>query len=115
VSFTYQYVALSRLKVVLGIADTATDTELQDKIEAAGQMINEYTHRIFVPVSETRTFNAPAGTTLAVPDLLSSPAPVVTLNGTTLTAGTDYRLMPHTLTGLQPAPERLCPALGLHQ
>jgi hypothetical protein len=105
VSLLYQYVALTRLKTVLEIEldDETRDAELQDKIEAAGRIINEKAHRIFVPVTETRTFSAPASTTLAVSDLQPTPTPVVTLNGTPLVAGTDYRLLPHTLTGLQTA------------
>jgi hypothetical protein len=101
-SYTYQYVALSRLKTVLGITNTDDDTELQDKIETAGTLINEHTGRIFVLVTETRTFDAPAGLVLPVVDLQASPAPVVHQGGTLLTAGTDYLLQPESLTALAP-------------
>ena len=101
-SYTYQYVTLDRLKAVLGITGTDDDTELQDKIETAGTLINEHTGRIFVLVTETRTFDAPAGLVLPVVDLQASPAPVVTQGGVTLTAGTDYLLQPESLTALQP-------------
>ena len=102
-AYLYQYVALDRLKAVLNITGTADDTELQDKIEAAGTLINEHTGRIFVLVTETRTFDAPAGLVLPVIDLQASPAPVVTQGGVTLTAGTDYLLQPESLTPLAPA------------
>src|SRR5690348_5441344 len=101
-AYTYQYVDLDRLKAVLGITGTDDDTELQDKIETAGTLINEHTGRIFVLVSETRTFDAPAGLLLPVIDLQASPAPVVTQGGTVLTAGVDYLLQPESLTALAP-------------
>lgn len=100
----YQYVSLPRMKAVLSLplTDITNDVELQDKIETAGTLINEHTGRIFVLVTETRTFDAPAGLVLPVVDLQPSPAPVVTQGGTPLIAGTDYLLQPESLTALAP-------------
>lgn len=101
-SYLYQYVSLAQLKTVLDLTGSANDTELQDKIETAGTLINEHTGRLFVLVTETRTFDAPAGLVLPVVDLQASPAPVVHQGGTLLVAGTDYLLQPESLTALHP-------------
>ena len=105
-SLPYLYRPLAAIERVLwdvGYTPSANElTDLEFIASAAGWAINEYTHRTFTPVTETRTFDAPASTRLDVPDLAVSPAPVITLNGAPLVAGTDYLLQPESPTALQP-------------
>lgn len=105
-SLPYLYRPLDAIRRALFDADNQlplpSTQDLEFLASAAGWALNEYTHRTFAPVVETRTFDAPASTRLDVPDLAVNPAPVITLAGVTLVAGTDYLLQPESPTALQP-------------
>lgn len=102
----YVYRSVAALKRVIYPADSQLDptydADLEIVASAVGWALNEYTHRTFTPVTELRTFDAPAATHLDLPDLQASPTPTVTLGGVALVAGVDYALDPHSVTDLQP-------------
>lgn len=96
----------ARLLTALGPAgrlpDADLDPILDQHISTAGQMINDHCGRHFDLLAETRRFDAPASTHLAIADLQAAPPPVITQAGLSLVAGTDYYLAPQP-TALHPA------------
>jgi hypothetical protein len=104
-AFLYQ--SLAEFKVLIGqpAPDAALDARLTLLLASAGAAINEYCGRVFLPVTETRTFDAPAAARLPVADLQAVTA--VTQAGTALVVGTDYLLSPYSLQANQPSYEAL--------
>ncbi len=100
-AITNGYTTLALLKARLGIAtaDTADDTTLEAIVAGVSRAIDDYCHRRFYTVTETRYFTAEHSRQLLVDDLLSVTSLQTDVSadrtyGTTW-AATDYDLAPY--------------------
>lgn len=55
----------------LGDTTVLQDAEISDAIEKAARQVDHFTHRTFITVTETRTFDGKGRAFLPIPDLLS--------------------------------------------
>jgi hypothetical protein len=102
VAFGDPYVSLEGLKswLKIPIGDTADDLELEAALTAASSAVELATERQFnrdtaeTPIATTRKFRPRLRYQTQIDDLFSLEDLVITADGTTLTAGTDFELEP---------------------
>jgi hypothetical protein len=89
---------LVQFKNHLGIdpADTEKDFELNTIINGASTQVAKYCKRVFMAYSAIKTFDAPDGSRLKIPDLQSINS--ITAYGSLLTVETDYKKYPYYLS-----------------